>query len=151
MEIITITNRKHCLNQCKYPSFVLYPKSHTTGLNAKFLCTNKGEYMKEPVYVTHLCKNSKLTPIQSGKNIPTINHEKYCFKAFVDLDKYGANSTTLATWKYCPECESKGFKNPKTRVAKEPSEKQLLCREMFKKQVAERHRLAKEAKNNNNG
>ena len=60
--------------------------------------------MRNDVYVTHTCKNSKL---------PT-THKDYCFNAWIDIDR--THVTTLPpTYLYCPECVKKGFKNPKTR------------------------------------
>lgn len=56
------------------------------------------------VYVTHTCKNSKLNP----------KDPNYCNRAWVDVDKTKVRDIP-PTWKYCPECEKKGFKNPKTR------------------------------------
>ena len=94
----------------------------------------KGLNRMNDVYVTHTCKNSKLPPKQNGNKklgIPRIEHDDYCFRAFTDIDKFNAISNP-PTWKYCPECEKKGFKNPKQRIIKEPTEKQLIAREKFK-------------------
>ena len=56
------------------------------------------------VYVNHTCRNARLKPTDAD----------YCNNCFVDVDR--TNCTTHPpTWKYCPECEAKGFKNPKTR------------------------------------
>ena len=60
--------------------------------------------MRNDVYITHTCKNSKLKP----------SDPNYCDMAWVDVDKTHATCTP-PTWKYCPQCEAKGFKNPKTR------------------------------------
>ena len=60
--------------------------------------------MRNDVYITHTCKNSKLKP----------SDPNYCDRAWVDVDKTHATCTP-PTWKYCPECVKKGFKNPKTR------------------------------------
>lgn len=88
------------------------------------------------IYVTHTCKNSKLPP-KSKK--PRIEHDDYCNRAFTDIDKYNAISIP-PTWKYCPECEKKGFKNPKTREFKELSEKQITARNNFIKMVRDKHK-----------
>mgnify|MGYP003593282864 CR=1 FL=1 len=78
--------------------------------------------MESKMYVVHTCKNSKLKPTD----------ENYCNNCFIDVDK--TNCTTHPpTWKYCPECEKKGFKNPKTRqVTKTPEQI-----EAFKQRMAE--------------
>lgn len=53
-------------------------------------------------YVCHVCKNSKLEA----------KDPNYCNNAWIDKDL--TNATTIPPrWKYCPECEKKGFKNPK--------------------------------------
>lgn len=54
-------------------------------------------------YVMHVCKNSKLKP----------NNPDYCDRAWIDEDLH--NTQKPPTWKYCVECEKKGFKNPKRR------------------------------------
>ncbi len=59
---------------------------------------------RNDVYIIHVCKNSNLSPTD----------ENYCNNCWVDVDKTHA-TTYPPTWKYCKECESKGFKNPKTR------------------------------------
>lgn len=56
--------------------------------------------IKEKVYVTHTCKNSKLPP----------EHPDYCFRAWVDVDRNNATDTP-PSWKYCPHCVKKGYKN----------------------------------------
>ena len=60
--------------------------------------------MRNDVFVTHTCKNSKLNP----------SDPNYCDRAWVDVDKTNVTSVP-PTWKYCKECEAKGFKNPKVR------------------------------------
>ena len=78
--------------------------------------------MKNNIYVVHQCKNTKLKPTD----------ENYCNNCFIDVDKTGA-TTYAPTWKYCSECEKKGFKNPKTRnVTKTPEQI-----EAFKRRMAE--------------
>lgn len=62
----------------------------------------KAMKVKEKVYVTHTCRNSKASP----------KDPNYCDKAFIDIDRYNAQDTP-PTWKYCPECVKKGFKNSK--------------------------------------
>lgn len=52
------------------------------------------------VYVTHTCRNSKLNP----------KDPNYCDEAWVDIDKTKVKDTP-PTWKYCPKCVKKGFKN----------------------------------------
>lgn len=59
---------------------------------------------RNDIYVIHVCKNSTL---------PT-SDPNHCERAWVDVDKTGA-TTYPPTWKYCKECEAKGFTNPKTR------------------------------------
>jgi hypothetical protein len=60
--------------------------------------------MRNDVYVTHTCKNSKLKSTDPN----------YCDNAWIDIDR--THATTLPpTYLYCPECVKKGFKNPKTR------------------------------------
>lgn len=56
------------------------------------------------MWVIHVCKNSKLKPTD----------ENYCNNCWIDVDKTHV-TTTPPTYKYCKECEAKGFKNPKTR------------------------------------
>ena len=70
--------------------------------------------MREPLYVTHTCKNSKLKE----------NNPNYCFKAFVDVDVHNSRSLP-PTWKYCPDCVKKGFKNTKRKVLSEGQLKSL--------------------------
>ena len=56
------------------------------------------------MYVIHFCKNSRLST----------TNENYCNNCWIDVDK--TNVTSIPpSWKYCKECEAKGFKNPKTR------------------------------------
>lgn len=78
--------------------------------------------MKNDLYVVHHCKNTKLKPTDKD----------YCNNCFVDVDKTGA-TTYPPTWKYCPECVAKGFKNPKTRnITRTPEQI-----EAFKKRMQE--------------
>lgn len=77
------------------------------------------------VYVTHTCKNSKLKP----------SDPNYCNRAWVDEDRTNVRDVP-PTWKYCPECEEKGFKNPKTRKSSKTPE-QI---EAFKQRMAEYRR-----------
>lgn len=81
------------------------------------------------VYVTHTCKNSKLKPTDPN----------YCFNAWVDEDKTHVHDTP-PTWKYCPECVKKGFKNPRTRKSTMTPE-QI---EAFKQRMAEYRRKQNE-------
>jgi hypothetical protein len=53
----------------------------------------------------------------------------------VDVDKTNVKDTP-PTWKYCPECVKKGFKNPRTRKST-MSEEQI---EAFKQRMAEYRR-----------
>ena len=76
----------------------------------------------EIVYVTHTCRNSKLS----------VTDPNYCNRAFIDEDRTNVKDTP-PTWKYCPECEKKGFKNPKRRKSSMTPE-QI---EAFKKRMAE--------------
>lgn len=52
------------------------------------------------LYVTHTCKNSK----RKTKD------PDYCFNAFVAEDYTNAQCYP-PTWRYCPDCEAKGFSN----------------------------------------
>ena len=52
------------------------------------------------VYVIHVCRNSKLKP----------SDPNFCDRAWIDVDKTKVKDIP-PTWKYCPECEKKGFKN----------------------------------------
>jgi len=86
--------------------------------------------MKNDMFVTHTCKNSKLDP--KDKN--------FCNRAFNDYDRTHV-TTVPPTYKYCPECEAKGFKNPKTRnVTRTPEQI-----EAFKQRMA-KHREGKRCK-----
>jgi len=88
------------------------------------------------VYIVHNCKNSKkaefiYTKDEKGKIISKVENPEYCNNAWIDVDKY--NSMSPPAWKYCKECEAKGFKNPKTRKSTKTPE-QI---EAFKKRMAE--------------
>jgi hypothetical protein len=89
------------------------------------------EHIKDKVYVMHTCKNSKLNP----------KDPNYCDRAWVDVDKTNVQDTP-PTWKYCPECVKKGFKNPRERKGT-ISQEQI---EAFK----ERMKRYREGKNNDN-
>lgn len=82
-------------------------------------------------YVIHVCKNSKLKP----------NNPNYCDRAWIDEDLY--NAKRPPTWKYCVECEKKGFKNPKRRKSSKTPE-QI---EAFKQRMAEYRRKKNAEKN----
>ena len=85
------------------------------------------------VYVTHTCKNSKLNP----------KDPNYCNRAWIDIDKTHVRDIP-PTWKYCPECEKKGFKNRKTRkLTKTPEQI-----EAFKQRMQVYRELKKEKANN---
>lgn len=84
-----------------------------------------GMKLTNEVYVTHTCRNSKLSP----------KDPNYCNNAWVDVDKTKVKDVP-PTWKYCPECEKKGFKNPKTRKSTKTPE-QI---EAFKQRMAEYRR-----------
>lgn len=49
-------------------------------------------------YIAHACLNSKLSP----------KHKDYCNKGFVDIAP-SIRTCSEQCWKYCPECEAKGF------------------------------------------
>lgn len=70
------------------------------------------------IYVTHTCK--------------------HCGCAFMDIDKYNVQNTP-PSWKYCPECVKRGFKNPRTRKNTQTLE-QI---EAFKQRMAEYRRNKK--------
>ena len=74
------------------------------------------------IYVIHVCKNSKLKP----------SDPNYCDRAWIDEDKTHVRDYP-PTWKYCPECVKKGFKNPRTRKSTQTPE-QI---EAFKQRMAE--------------
>ena len=77
---------------------------------------------RNDIYVIHVCKNSTL---------PT-SDPNHCERGWVDVDKTGA-TTYPPTWKFCKECEAKGFKNPKTRnITRTPEQI-----EAFKKRMKE--------------
>lgn len=77
------------------------------------------------IYVIHVCKNSKLKPTDPN----------YCNRAWIDEDRTNVKGIP-PTWKYCSECEKKGFKNPKTRKSfKTPAQI-----EAFKKRMADYRR-----------
>lgn len=78
--------------------------------------------MTNEIFVVHHCKNTKLDKTDAN----------YCNNCFIDVDKTGA-TTIPPRWKYCPECVTKGFKNPKTRKSTKTPE-QI---EEFKKRMAE--------------
>ena len=82
-------------------------------------------------YVIHICKNSKLKP----------NNPDYCDRAWIDEDLH--NTQKPPTWKYCAECEKKGFKNPKRRKSSKTPE-QI---EAFKQRMAEYRRKKNAEKN----
>lgn len=71
-------------------------------------------------YVVHFCKNPE------------------CNNCWIDEDRY--NSMKPPRWKYCPECEEKGFKNPKRRKSNKTPE-QI---EAFKQRMAEYRRKKNE-------
>lgn len=73
-------------------------------------------------YIVHYCKNPE------------------CNNCWVDEDRY--NATKPPHWKYCPECEAKGFKNPKRRKSTKTPE-QI---EAFKQRMAEYRRKKKDEK-----
>ena len=63
------------------------------------------------LYIAHVCLNSKLPPVQKGtkdKKIPRIEHPDFCERGFVDVAP-STSSLSEQCWKYCPECEAKGF------------------------------------------
>ena len=65
------------------------------------------EEEQETVYVIHVCKNCRLDP----------KDPNYCDRAFIDEDLHNVQDYPSIR-KYCPECEKKGFKNPKRRKKK---------------------------------
>lgn len=95
------------------------------------------------IFVVHHCKNTKQDEFinikrdNKGKIISREPNPDYCNNCFIDIDKTGA-TTYPPTWKYCPECEAKGFKNPRTRKTIRTPE-QI---EAFKKRMEE-HRNKK--------
>ena len=87
------------------------------------------ETKKASVYVVHVCKNSKLKP----------SDPNYCDRAFIDVDKTHVRDIP-PSWKYCPECVKKGFKNPRQRKSSMTPE-QI---EAFKQRMAEYRRKKNE-------
>lgn len=77
--------------------------------------------MPRGVYIVHHCKNTKLNP----------KDKDYCNNCFIDVDKN--NSQSPPKWKYCPECEAKGFKNPR-KINSTRTPEQI---EAFKKRMEE--------------
>lgn len=67
--------------------------------------------MSRNIFVVHHCKNTRLSE----------KHVDYCNNCFIDRDLTNVK-THPPTWKYCPECVAKGFKNPKTRKETMPEE-----------------------------
>ena len=85
---------------------------------------------RNDAYVIHFCKNSRLKP----------SDDNYCNNCWVDVDKTHVTSIP-PSWKYCSECESKGFKNPKTRqVTRTPEQI-----EAFKQRMAQYRRNKKQS------
>ena len=41
---------------------------------------------REPVYISHTCKNIKLPPIRDKEGKKISEHSDYCDRAFMDLD-----------------------------------------------------------------
>lgn len=68
------------------------------------------EENKMTLYIAHVCLNSKLKPLQKGtkenKGI-RIEHPDFCERGFVDIAPDGASGEQC--WKYCSQCEAKGF------------------------------------------
>jgi hypothetical protein len=61
-------------------------------------------------YIAHVCLNSKLPPQKAGnKNgkVPRIEHPDFCERGFIDESPNG--HTGEQCWKYCKECEAKGY------------------------------------------
>lgn len=88
--------------------------------------------MRNNPYVVHICKNTKL---------PT-DDPNYCNNCWIAEDR--TNVTTYPpSYLYCPDCEAKGFKNPKTRnVTKTPEQI-----EAFKQRMLEYRKMRKENDN----
>lgn len=76
-------------------------------------------------YVIHICKNSRLKE----------KDPNYCDRVWIDKDLHNAQDRPVCR-KYCPECEKKGFKNPKTRKSNMSEEQ----KEAFKQRMAEYRR-----------
>lgn len=82
------------------------------------------------IFIAHVCKNSRLNP----KDL------NFCERIWVDEDKYNAQKPP--TYRYCPDCAAKGFKNKGTKnITKTPEQI-----EQFK----ERMKKYRESKNNDN-
>ena len=87
---------------------------------------------RNEIYVVHVCRNSRLKP----------SDPNYCNNCWIDVDKTHA-TTKPPTWKYCSECEAKGFKNPKTKnVTRTPEQI-----EAFKQRMIEYRRNKKNDEN----
>jgi hypothetical protein len=74
-------------------------------------------------FVIHVCKNPE------------------CNNCWIDEDRYNAQNKP-PQWKYCPECEKRGFKNPKRKKCGMTPE-QI---EAFKQRMAEYRRNKKDEK-----
>lgn len=94
--------------------------------------TETNETTRHEQFVVHVCKNSKLSS----------SDENYCNNCWIDVDKTHVTSVP-PTWKFCPECVKKGFKNPKTRQSNKTPE-QI---EAFKQRMKE-YRESKKGVNN---
>lgn len=67
-------------------------------------------------YVMHVCKNALVTIDAKGnrKRITLASRAKpVCNVGFIDVDTNNAKQPPH--WKYCPDCVSKGFKNPQRK------------------------------------
>lgn len=85
------------------------------------------------LYIAHVCLNSKLEPIQQGKDgKEKINHPDYCNVGFVDIDPSGSSQGEQC-WKYCASCEAKGYPVIKRPPKKELSERQQQAIENLKR------------------
>ena len=92
---------------------------------------------KKRMFVFHNCKNSKkpeyiYTKDSEGKILSKVINPEYCNNGWVGEDRTNVK-TYPPTYLYCPECEKKGFKNPKTRQTTRTPE-QI---EAFKQRMAE--------------
>ena len=79
-------------------------------------------------YIVHFCKNPE------------------CNNCWVDEDLH--NSTKPPRWKYCTECEAKGFKNPKRKKCTKTPEQIEAFKERMKA-YRERLKCQKEEENMN--
>lgn len=97
----------------------------------------------EATYVVHVCKNSnsfkngRQIGIRNGK--PLFEREQVCNNAWLDMDKFNAHDYP-PTWRYCHECQEKGFS---TKTDPKKIERARLAT-LSRKTLSDERRKAKE-------